>query len=270
METPARISADAWTANAIAAIGTDSFGSHLERYLMGVCGIDFFACYRVRPDAVTPIASSDPKRFGSEARITLYTRHSLWAADPALSQATVQLRRSDFAYSRLKKTDLPQGQLRAEVYPQLVDRMLLCRHGSSGTYALSALRWSASHPFQQDQIENLLAASPIVFALIDRHYVTSSATLSPADCLASIDSIQQCLHECTAMPLREREVCARLLIGDTIADTALKLQIGTETARSYVKRAYQRLQITSQRELMVAYLRLWHDWTQEGRVSTER
>jgi DNA-binding CsgD family transcriptional regulator len=270
METSARNPSEAWTANAIAAIGTDSFGGHLERYLMSVCGIDFFACYRVKPDAVTPITSSDPTRFGSAARITLYTRNSLWAVDPALHQATLQLRRSDFAHSRLKKTDLPHGQLRAEVYPQLVDRMLLCQQGSEVTYALSALRWNVSAPFEHEQIESLIAASPVIFALIDRHYVTSAATLPPADCLCSIDLIQQCLHESVGMPQREREVCAHLLMGDTVGETAQKLQIGIETVRSYVKRAYQRLQITSQRELVVAYLRLWHAWTQRGRVIPER
>lgn len=270
METPEKIQSEAWTANAIAAIGTDSFGTHLERYLMSVCRLDFFACYRVRDDAVTAITSSDPTRFGSAARIMLYTRHSLWTADPALRQATMQLRRGNFAHSRMRKADLPQGQLLAEVYPQLVDRMLLCQQGNAGTYALSALRWNVSSPFQQQQIESLLAACPIVFALIDRHYATSIATSSVADCLGSIDLIQQCLRECVAMPQREREMCAHLLMGHTVGESALKLEIGAETARSYVKRAYQRLQITSQRELMVAYLQLWHAWTQRGRVITER
>ena len=270
METTTSTPPETWTANAIAAIGTDAFGSQLERYLMSVCGLDFFACYRVSNNAVTPITSSDPARFGSAARITLYTRDSLWTADPALHCATMQLRRSDFAHSRMKKTDLPQGQLLADVYPQLVDRMLLCHQGNAGTYALSALRWSVSYPFQQQQIERLIATSPIVFALIDRHYATLTANLSPADCLNSIELIQQCLFECIEMPLREREVCANLLMGQTIGETALKLGIGAETARSYVKRAYQRLQITSQRELMVAYLGLWHAWTRKERVSTEQ
>ncbi|ALK35267.1 helix-turn-helix transcriptional regulator [Burkholderia plantarii] len=270
MNTSARIPSEAWTANAIAAIGTEAFGSQLERYLISVCGIDFFACYRVTPDAVTPITSSDPTRFGSAARITLYTRDSLWAVDPALHQATSQLRRSDFAHSRLKKADLPHGQLRAEVYPQLVDRMLVCQQGRERTYALSALRWNVSPPFEQQQIERLIEASPVIFALIDRHQVTSAAALPPADCLSSINLIQQCLLESVGMPPREREVCAHLLMGDTVGETAQKLQIGTETVRSYVKRAYQRLQVTSQRELVIAYLRHWYAWTQRGRVNPER
>jgi len=270
MDTAGRLSTETWTAKTIAAIGTDAFGDSLDQYLSSICRVDFSASYCVRADSVTPLSSSDPARFGSAARIALYTRDELWISDPALRNVRTQLRRNNFAHARLSKSDLPQGQLLAEVYPHLVDRILLCHQGNSGAFALSLLRWNISYPFQQQHINQLLAASPVIFALIGQHYAASATKISPADALSSVELIRRCLVESTEMPQRELEVCSHLLVGDTVSDTARELQIGSETVRSYVKRAYHRLGVNSQRELMVAYLKLWHAWSQRERVITKR
>jgi DNA-binding CsgD family transcriptional regulator len=56
---------------------------------------------------------------------------------------------------------------------------------------------------------------------------------------------------------REAEVCARILYGMTSLGIALDLGIGEESAMTYRKRAYNRLNIGSQRELLLWYLDQW-------------
>src|SRR5690606_16731246 len=61
-------------------------------------------------------------------------------------------------------------------------------------------------------------------------------------------------------PKREVEVCARILHGMSSIGIALDLGVSEETVRTYRKRSYQRLQIASERELLVWYLDLWSTW----------
>ncbi|MGI4812724.1 MAG: helix-turn-helix transcriptional regulator [Janthinobacterium lividum] len=247
-------------ANAIAAIGTDGFGTTLETFVDRICPVDFCTCYRIGADSVDVVSLSDPARYESAARIDSYTHQQLWTSDPALRQIRHQLAASDLAHARLTKQDMPDGRLRDVVYTHLVDRLLVCHKGPTGIFAISALRWRGSSSFRSSEIAALLSSSPVITALIDRHFASSAAHWSPSDAFASVAIAEQCLAAMTSMPPREREVCARLVFGHSVPEIAQELRISSETVKSYVKRAYQRLAITSQRELMLAYLRYWQAW----------
>ncbi|MGT2477538.1 response regulator transcription factor [Paraburkholderia terrae] len=102
---------------------------------------------------------------------------------------------------------------------------------------------------------------PLLMALVDRHWLCQSARRSPTDAFDSLESAERCFAETISMPLRERQVCARLAFGQTLAEIARTLGISGDTAKSYCRRAYQRLAVTSQRELVIEYIRLWHVWS---------
>jgi DNA-binding CsgD family transcriptional regulator len=56
-------------------------------------------------------------------------------------------------------------------------------------------------------------------------------------------------------------VCARVLYGLSSTAIALDLDVGEETVKTYRKRAYQRLAIGSERELLNWYLAQWSRWS---------
>jgi DNA-binding CsgD family transcriptional regulator len=62
------------------------------------------------------------------------------------------------------------------------------------------------------------------------------------------------------LPRREAEVCARILYGMSSVGIALDLSVSEETVKTYRKRAYQRLNIGSERELLTWYLARWSRW----------
>ena len=55
-----------------------------------------------------------------------------------------------------------------------------------------------------------------------------------------------------------------MLYGLSTVGIALDLEIGEESVKTYRKRAYQRLRIGTERELLTWYLALWSTW--RGRV----
>src|SRR5262249_55197346 len=79
--------------------------------------------------------------------------------------------------------------------------------------------------------------------------------LAPA--LSSLPAISQCLHDAGELSQRETDVCARILYGLSYYGIALDLGIGKESVMTYRKRAYKRLGIGSQRELLIWYLARW-------------
>lgn len=246
---------------AISSIGTAAFGTHLDSLVNDIVSVDFCSCYRIEPDAITLISLSDPDRFESAQRIGSYSSDHLWSADPSLRYARSQLQSGNFTHARLARRDIDDFRLRNVVYTDLVDRVLICRRTSSGIFAISALRWRDSAPFNAAEIEALLQKSSLITALVDRHFVSSSVQASPVDAFTSVELVERCFRAATPMPARECAVCARIVLGSTVAEIARELDIGIETVRSYVKRAYQRFGIASQRELTIVYLRSWHAWT---------
>ena len=72
-----------------------------------------------------------------------------------------------------------------------------------------------------------------------------------AEALApSVGQIEDRLHNlCPALTRRESEVCARAAIGMSVEATALDLDIARTSVMTYRKRGYQRLGISSVREL---------------------
>lgn len=68
--------------------------------------------------------------------------------------------------------------------------------------------------------------------------------------LCCLSTIEQCLSDCTNLPTRELEVCSRILHGLSSTAIAIDLHLCDSTIKTYRKRAYQRLSIGSERELL--------------------
>lgn len=248
----------------VSRLGTPEFGSQLYAYVQRICPVDYCSSFSLRRDGVDVVAFSDAARFGSLVRIGHYAQGQLWQSDPALTLAKVRLLHEGRVATRLRVSDLAESELKTTVYSHLVDRILVCSKERNGTFALSLLRWERSAPFAEAEADRLMSSMPLLMALIDRHWLCVSARRSPVEAFESLACAERCFAEALSMPLRERQVCARLAFGVTLAETGKALGISTETARSYCQRAYRRLGVASQRELVVEYMRLWHAWSGSG------
>jgi DNA-binding CsgD family transcriptional regulator len=144
-------------------------------------------------------------------------------------------------------------------------RIMICAQRASASYCLRILR-PASKTTVDTEIEDLRQIADVLISLIVRHVDLATCKPSVTPALTSLQEIQDCLLGSTDLSRREGEVCARILYGLSSCGIALDLGIGKESVMTYRKRAYQRLGIGSQRELLMWYLARWN----ESRTKTIR
>jgi DNA-binding CsgD family transcriptional regulator len=106
-------------------------------------------------------------------------------------------------------------------------------------------------------VDRLRGMADTLTSIVARHgdLAFDKSDVTPA--LVSLDRIQACLLSAGFLTRRESEVCARILFGYSSCGIALDLGIGKQSVMTYRKRAYQRLGIGTQRELLMWYLNLW-------------
>ncbi len=130
---------------------------------------------------------------------------------------------------------------------------------ADAAYCVRILRSAGRDGSSDAGIERIRDLAQILISLTARHagLVEKKPNLTPALC--SLQEIQDCISAATTLSRREAEVCARVLYGMTSYGIALDLGIGKESVMTYRKRAYARLGIGSQRELLMWYLARWSE-----------
>ncbi len=114
----------------------------------------------------------------------------------------------------------------------------LCRHRDQG-------------PLDKQEIETMLQLAPLIAASVSRHCRLEAD--GEGDCRTSVsDDIDQL---CSLLTQRERQVILRILDGVTVEQIAGELGLKPTTVITYRSRAYEKLGISSRRELFSVVLR---------------
>lgn len=247
----------------VASVGEESFGAELLKVLSSVCGAQYCSVYDLSGSAaraVTTVSLSEERDDMAQRQAALYLERQLWLQDPMLARAQALLGEAPVSLVRTAVRELPDDAYRELLYSrtQVRDRVLMCARSAAGTISLSMLRTEAAGDYSQADLVQLHETCSLLMAIIDKHVSIASTEEEGAAPLRSLKSIEHCLLDAaTPLSRREEQVCARVLYGMTTAGVALDLEVGEETVMTYRKRAYQRLQIGSQRELLLWYLNLW-------------
>jgi DNA-binding CsgD family transcriptional regulator len=258
-------SSEAALTQLVDCIGQDRFGPALARYLHSLCGADHFAAFRMGRDELREVAACcvEPQHTARD-RIESYVKQGLWKTDPAMTEAhrcvdgptPTTIIHVDF-------TDRGYIDLRPRVYPHVRDRILLCGRAAGGAFGLSVLRSDPHAPFAEEAIERLGRAAELLVAVLAKHADICQSRPNVAMALTTLPEIENCIVATSVLPRREAEVCARILYGVSSVGIALDLTVSEETVKTYRKRAYQRLAIGSERELLAWYLARWSRWNDE-------
>lgn len=245
----------------IAALGSGSFTDALLNYLDGLCGAEHCAIYTFDGRDLTAVAAASlPPEPIAKSYARLYADGRLWRHDPSMEF----LRRGEAAEAatlvRLDVEGLGPGELRDRVYRphKACDRILLGGRVDGVTVLLSVVRTSARGSFNGDHIHHLDRVADNVLALAQRQIAITGDVDRLGSALTSLTAIERCIAMSRVrLARREADVCSRILYGMTSPGIALDLNIGEESAMTYRKRAYHRLNIGSQRELLLWYLHQW-------------
>jgi len=248
----------------VEAVGTGRFAARLIEYLHQLCGADHCAAFRFGQGQLEEVAagSIDPQR-EARAKVRLYLHEQMWRKDPAIHEARRHLSEA----SRVIHLDLGAtgySELRATVYPQVRDRLLVCGQRRDAAFGLSVVRSDPHSGFSRASVDEIGSQSALLLSLVAKHAAIVESRPNPAQALATLDEIERCIEAATTLPRRERGVGARILYGMSTAGIALDVGVGEESVKTYRKRIYQRLGIGSERELLSWYLALWSGWRSQA------
>lgn len=121
-------------------------------------------------------------------------------------------------------------------------------------FCVRILRISSGYAISDPDLSGLREVADLIISLVARHQGLIHAQPDAFSALISLDTIEQRILETKRLSKREAEVCARILFGCSSCEIASDLGIGKESVMTYRKRAYQHLEIGSQRELLLWYL----------------
>jgi DNA-binding CsgD family transcriptional regulator len=246
----------------IDAIGDVSFGSTLLSLLRDEYGADHCAIFLLSGRAPQEIASCSFDGSDTAHRRTIqYLQTDLWRRDPTMSEAWSSVD-STPRVSKLDVSSLADRELRACIYPQVAQRLLLCGATAAGTVALSIVKSEAGAPLAADTASDIERSAPVLLSILGKHVNIMAQKANLYGALTSLPCIESVIMAAPeAFPRREAQVCARILYGIYTPGIALELGICEETVATYRKRIYIRLGLTTQRDLLLWYVRRWSEFT---------
>lgn len=248
-------------ADVIEGIGTERFAPQLMTLLHRMCGADHCAIYRLGQDELNQLfvgSAEGGNRVSDEA--SRYINLEYWRRDPAICEARSRVQHKEPVLIQVEMDTLSDTDLRAAIFPHVRERLFVAGRRRDASYGLSILRADSHRPYNADQVHQVMSSADVLVSLLAKHEELSQWRNDYAFRLSSLPEIERCLVVQTDMPRRQVEVCARILYGLSTAGIALDLNIGEETVKSYRKRAYEKLAIGTERELLNWYIKLWRTW----------
>lgn len=245
----------------IRTLGTRYFTVSLMSFLAEICKADHYAIFGIT--AVQPFHIIGVSRDGTDTakrQSILYISGTYWKSDAMMQRAQQELDANVIWTDHMAIKKLPRGDFRSRIYSQthVSERAVMFGGRQQPAFLLSILRTSHGVGDSSLNSEAFKRCAPILAPIIGKHLEINNSRLDASLALTSLDMIAETLAtSALSLAAREREVCARVIYGMSTTGIALDLEIGEETVSTYRKRAYQRLGISSQRELVIWYLGLW-------------
>lgn len=255
----------------ISSIGEENFDSSLVGWLNKICGAEHTSLFYIAANRMTNWATASIDGASQNYQdLAVYLSEGLWQLDPSLEFAQAEMSAKDRVVVRTDIASLPDEKLREFIYYRrgIRDRVLMCERVAGGVVVLT-LCSSNSDFASPHNLKSIEEHYDTLFALLAKHIDLARRGTDASVALTTLAEIECCISEqMPSMPRREAEVCSRAIYGISTLGISLDLGISQETVMTYRKRAYSRLQIATQRELYIWYLKLWSKW--RGRKITKR
>lgn len=241
----------------VSAIGEPEFASRIFAILSASVGADYCALYRKSGCELVELGAEGELPRGQEERVRNHMRY-VTNRGAMSAQETVNA-------ETFRTVDL-DGAGEGTVGQQPCEVTLLSARRHKEVFSICILRGPGSDPVGTATLKWLKDATGLLVAAMSRHAALTLEKPDLVPALSCLEEIEGCVSGDGSLSKREGEVCARILYGLSTCGIALDLGIGKESVMTYRKRAYARLRIASQRELLVWYLSKWSNGG-IGRVS---
>lgn len=226
----------------IDSVGTDRFDAQLMRCLEAWAGVEHCATFILAPGVTRLLSSSS----------SVHSAGELLAA--ARSAALVASNRP-----RVDEGGAEGSALVLRIEPPVpCEGVFVCGDREGVTYGLALTRTLHRGRFSDAELDCLRAVAGTWLSLISKHERLMAAKRRSemgSALLGSVKDIEDTLRTIIpALTQREAQVCARLLRGMSIPGIALDLAVREISVATYRKRAYRRLGIGTQFELVQLFI----------------
>jgi LuxR family transcriptional regulator, activator of tox operons len=232
----------------IESVGRSNFSGHIFSFARDICQADHFTAFL--QDGAQRMHTIVAENVGvlpvAQERAVRY-RTSYWPHDP-IESVLSQIPEGDCWIVKSKAQEIEHSSYRQDCYGsvQLDKRIALSQTCDGRRLRLHFYRRSRQD-FQPDEEARIADHAELLMSIVRRHAEV-------------LDNATDADHEQTfknrfgtlapSLSDREREVCALIAVGLSSEGIALRLNISINTVLTYRKRAYSRLRISSQNELM--------------------
>ncbi len=244
-------------ARTISSLGSEVFPAKLLESVTSVLFIDHLALMHLgADDSVHHVGSSNRSGFtldgvGQRLYFTLY-----YQEDPNRKLiAQGNQKKPAVEITRLLPADIvnPEYQRLWSDAMGIRDRLSVLSNADNGVHCCNLYRMEK--PFTESEIQRVQDLAELLSALTVKH-TRMAGVLSHFQTrdsqLSDLESRLKLINP--SLTQREGQVCARILLGMTSEGIGLDLDLSTQTILTYRKRAYSRLNITSQNELFALCL----------------
>jgi DNA-binding CsgD family transcriptional regulator len=234
----------------IEVVGTTKFEAKMFRILREVINCEHltaFAFSDKRPPRVLLAANNGDTQV-AKLIAQKYIAH-YWKMDPANNLMKIPRKDGSSIALRILPDDIADGSYRQDCYTsaRLQDRFTLMRPHGEEIYRVNFYGGPRGTRSSGINANRIMESADLLMALLVKH---DAVGLPGGDKFAAgLYQNRLRLLE-PSMPLRETEVCAAIVRGMTSEAIALELGISVNTVLTYRKRAYARLGISCQNELL--------------------
>lgn len=247
----------------IGVIGTPQFAPCLFDLLQHCFGAEFCAMYAFEGQQPRYVdALGGPSIEAARLQALQYASASYWTRDPSVLALSGQSGSAkDIIAMRMLPEQLADHELRDVIYrpKAIADRLVVWNRNRGVIHGFSALRTRRKGYFTSAEISEFERVAPELAAVLATHERVHR-DLAPAArvrLLTSLPLIEARMSDAGAgLSRRELQVCARMLWGLSAPAIAADLGIGEDSVATYRKRAYAKLHIAVERELLIWYLAL--------------
>lgn len=227
----------------VEATGLKEFGTHLLTFFDRHIGADHCAVYQFQNYEFAEITSAGDVTSHSIPKSCLGTYE--------VKRRFRQLSSSDTRVEFYRPTDSHEASLSSPIQQQ---GLMVLGGKLDSLFCIRILRLSQRNEISQAAINRLRGLAELIISLVARHQDLTHLKPNEFSALTSLETIEKRIVNSKKLSRRETEVCSRIIFGCSSNEIASELGIGKESVMTYRKRAYQRLEICSQRELLFWYL----------------
>jgi len=244
------------------SIGTERYGKACFEVFQQPLEVDHWALFRYSGDSSVHCVATASRSYALAAQenCTRFAgRH--YSVDPSLSALKGRPLQSAYVV-RMQIDDIQDRNYRYCFGQTHVQERLSYFYGvGSDLYQLSVFRRVGMRPFSSSDTAQFSGLAQFVVASAVKHEIFRQAAAGIQRHM-DLDAIEHLLqHVPGNLSKREIQVCARVIVGKTIDRTAVDLAIKRTSVVTYRQRAYEKLNITRQNELIALVNNLRFDGT---------